>query len=140
MALTPRLEMRQGQSLVMTPQLQQAIKLLQFSAAELAEFVEGELERNPLLERIETEPDEAARESETRDEAAAPMRKASAKAAARPTRSIPARGRARIGRKPARARAGTICPAWKRLWPAKNRSPNIWTTSSPPPASRPSTA
>jgi RNA polymerase sigma-54 factor len=70
MALTPRLEMRQGQSLVMTPQLQQAIKLLQFSAAELAEFVEGELERNPLLERIETEPDEAARESETRDEAA----------------------------------------------------------------------
>lgn len=51
MAMTPRLEMRQGQSLVMTPQLQQAIKLLQFSSTELAAFVEEELERNPLLER-----------------------------------------------------------------------------------------
>jgi RNA polymerase sigma-54 factor len=51
MAMTPRLEMRQGQSLVMTPQLQQAIKLLQLSTVELAEFIETELERNPLLER-----------------------------------------------------------------------------------------
>ncbi|MEE9380848.1 MAG: RNA polymerase factor sigma-54 [Hyphomonadaceae bacterium] len=49
-----RLDMKQGQSLVMTPQLQQAIKLLQLSNLELAEFVEGELERNPLLERGET--------------------------------------------------------------------------------------
>jgi RNA polymerase sigma-54 factor len=48
--------MRQGQSLVMTPQLQQAIKLLQLSNLELAEFVEQELERNPLLERDEREP------------------------------------------------------------------------------------
>jgi RNA polymerase sigma-54 factor len=55
MAMTPRLEMRQGQSLVMTPQLQQAIKLLQLSAHELSEFVETELERNPLLERAEPE-------------------------------------------------------------------------------------
>jgi RNA polymerase sigma-54 factor len=46
-----RLEMRQGQSLVMTPQLQQAIKLLQLSNIELAEYCESELERNPLLER-----------------------------------------------------------------------------------------
>ncbi len=51
MALSQRLELRQGQSLVMTPQLQQAIKLLQLSNLELAEYVEGELERNPLLER-----------------------------------------------------------------------------------------
>ncbi len=51
MALGPRLELRQGQSLVMTPQLQQAIKLLQLSNLELAEFVENELERNPLLQR-----------------------------------------------------------------------------------------
>jgi RNA polymerase sigma-54 factor len=51
MALQTRLEMRQGQQLVMTPQLQQAIKLLQLSNFELAQFVEGELERNPLLER-----------------------------------------------------------------------------------------
>lgn len=54
MAMTPRLELRQGQALVMTPQLQQAIKLLQLSNVELQEFVEGELERNPLLEREES--------------------------------------------------------------------------------------
>ncbi|WP_300543837.1 RNA polymerase factor sigma-54 [Maricaulis sp.] len=53
--LMQKLDMRQGQSLVMTPQLQQAIKLLQLSNIELAEFVEGELERNPLLERDERE-------------------------------------------------------------------------------------
>src|SRR5262249_24286551 len=57
MAIAPRLELRQGQSLVMTPQLQQAIKLLQLSNVELAEFVETELERNPLLERAEIEQD-----------------------------------------------------------------------------------
>ncbi|MBN2751391.1 MAG: RNA polymerase factor sigma-54 [Rhodospirillaceae bacterium] len=51
MAMTPRLELRQSQSLVMTPQLQQAIKLLQMSNFELTAFVEEELERNPLLER-----------------------------------------------------------------------------------------
>ena len=50
MGLSPRLEMRQGQQLVMTPQLQQAIRLLQYSNIELAAFVETELERNPLLE------------------------------------------------------------------------------------------
>ena len=50
MALTPRLEIRQGQSLVMTPQLQQAIKLLQLSNLELSAHIETELERNPLLE------------------------------------------------------------------------------------------
>lgn len=57
MAITPRLDLRQSQNLVMTPQLQQAIKLLQFSALELAEFVEGELEANPLLERDEGQND-----------------------------------------------------------------------------------
>ena len=55
MALSARLEMRQGQQLVMTPQLQQAIKLLQLSNIELSAFVEAELERNPLLERDEAE-------------------------------------------------------------------------------------
>ncbi len=53
MALTPRLDLRQSQSLVMTPQLQQAIKLLQLSNLELSAFVERELEENPLLEREE---------------------------------------------------------------------------------------
>src|SRR5437764_1060872 len=64
MALTQRLELRQGQSLVMTPQLQQAIKLLQMSNLELQGFVEAELERNPLLERDEV------REAGTEDAAA----------------------------------------------------------------------
>jgi RNA polymerase sigma-54 factor len=53
MALTQRLELRTSQSLVMTPQLQQAIKLLQLSNLELATFIETELEQNPLLERDE---------------------------------------------------------------------------------------
>jgi len=52
-----KLEIRQGQGLVMTPQLQQAIKLLQLSNVELAEYCEQELERNPLLERDEGAPD-----------------------------------------------------------------------------------
>jgi RNA polymerase sigma-54 factor len=51
MALSAKLELRQGQQLVMTPQLQQAIRLLQLSNVELNEFVEAELEKNPLLER-----------------------------------------------------------------------------------------
>src|SRR5437660_773913 len=50
MALTQRLEIRQSHALVMTPQLMQAIKLLQLSSLDLAAYVEGELERNPLLE------------------------------------------------------------------------------------------
>ena len=59
MALSQRLDLRQSQSLVMTPQLQQAIKLLQLSQAELATFIEHELEGNPLLERDDA-PAEAA--------------------------------------------------------------------------------
>jgi len=50
MATGLRLEQRLGQTLVMTPQLQQAIKLLQFSNLELQSYVEQELEKNPLLE------------------------------------------------------------------------------------------
>ncbi|WP_394762712.1 RNA polymerase factor sigma-54 [Phenylobacterium sp.] len=53
MALSARLEIRQGQGLVITPQLQQAIKLLQLSNLELDAFVDAELERNPLLARDE---------------------------------------------------------------------------------------
>ena len=70
MALAPRLEIRQGQSLVMTPQLQQAIKLLQLSNIELSNFVEQELEKNPLLDRDERAdiPDMAA-ESADRERA-----------------------------------------------------------------------
>jgi RNA polymerase sigma-54 factor len=61
MALAAKLELRQGQGLVITPQLQQAIKLLQLSNLELEAFVEAELEKNPLLQRDERdhEPEEA---------------------------------------------------------------------------------
>ena len=51
MVLGPRLNLRQSQSLVMTPQLQQAIKLLQMSNVELTDYIEQEIEQNPLLER-----------------------------------------------------------------------------------------
>jgi len=50
MALGPRLDLRQSQSLVMTPQLQQAIRLLALSNLEIEGFIAEELERNPLLE------------------------------------------------------------------------------------------
>jgi RNA polymerase sigma-54 factor len=60
MTFTAKLELRQSHSLVMTPQLQQAIKLLQLSNMELTAFVEAELERNPLLEREESDDTGAA--------------------------------------------------------------------------------
>jgi RNA polymerase sigma-54 factor len=50
MGLSPRLDLRQSQSLVITPQLQQAIKLLQLSSIELSAYITQELESNPLLE------------------------------------------------------------------------------------------
>ena len=57
MALTQRLQLRQSQALVMTPQLMQAIKLLQLSNLDLVAYVEAELERNPLLDNgAENEP------------------------------------------------------------------------------------
>ena len=72
MALSARLEMRQGQGLVITPQLQQAIKLLQMSNLELEAFVEAELERNPLLQRDESDstPDEGPAEAASLEAAA----------------------------------------------------------------------
>jgi RNA polymerase sigma-54 factor len=53
MTLVPRLDLRQSQTLVMTPQLRQALRMLQSSNLDVAAFVEEELERNPLLERAE---------------------------------------------------------------------------------------
>jgi RNA polymerase sigma-54 factor len=55
MAINTKLELRQTHGLVMTPQLQQAIKLLQLSNLELTSFVEAELERNPLLEQADSD-------------------------------------------------------------------------------------
>ena len=73
MALGPRLDLRQSQSLVMTPQLQQAIKLLALSNLEIEAFIGEALEANPLLELGEvrredaTEPREAAAEEPSAD-------------------------------------------------------------------------
>ena len=57
MALSAKLTMRQGQTMVLTPQLLQAIKLLQMPNLELTQFIENELASNPLLERAEERED-----------------------------------------------------------------------------------
>jgi len=57
MALAAKLQLRQSQSLVMTPQLMQSIRLLQFTHVELERFIDEEMERNPLLERAEAQED-----------------------------------------------------------------------------------
>src|SRR5277367_1461281 len=57
MALSVKLTMRQGQTMVLTPQLLQAIKLLQMPNLELTQFIENELASNPLLERAEERED-----------------------------------------------------------------------------------
>lgn len=57
MALAAKLQLRQSQSLVMTPQLMQSIRLLQLTHVELERFIDEEIERNPLLERAEPQDD-----------------------------------------------------------------------------------
>ncbi len=59
MALTAKLQLRQSQSLVMTPQLMQSIKLLQLTHRELEHFIDEEIERNPLIDRVEPHDDAA---------------------------------------------------------------------------------
>jgi RNA polymerase sigma-54 factor len=71
MALSAKLAMRQGQTMVLTPQLLQAIKLLQMPYAELSAFIESELERNPLLDRGEERESEAPAEASAAAEPAA---------------------------------------------------------------------
>jgi len=68
MALGPRLDLRQTQSLVMTPQLQQAIKLLALSNLEIETFIGEALEANPLLELGEAGPAPAAEAIEAPEE------------------------------------------------------------------------
>ncbi len=67
MALGPRLDLRQAQSLVMTPQLQQAIKLLALSNLEIEAFIGDALEQNPLLDAGELSREQAG---DTREDAA----------------------------------------------------------------------
>jgi len=64
MALSAKLQLRQSQALVMTPQLMQSIRLLQFTHMELERFVDEEIERNPLLERQEPAEDAGRDEPE----------------------------------------------------------------------------
>ena len=64
MSLGPRLDLRQSQSLVMTPQLQQAIRLLALSNLEIEGFIAEELEKNPLIDAGGTEPDSEPAASE----------------------------------------------------------------------------
>ncbi|HVH19894.1 MAG TPA: RNA polymerase sigma-54 factor, partial [Myxococcota bacterium] len=64
MALELKQQVRLSQQLVMTPQLQQAIKLLQLSRMELVDLVQQELQENPVLEEgIESDDDRAAAEA-----------------------------------------------------------------------------
>ena len=65
MSIGLRLDLRQSQQLVMTPQLQQAIKLLQMSNIELADFVEREIEKNPLLSAEASGPSEPVSEAQS---------------------------------------------------------------------------
>ncbi|MBO0749022.1 MAG: RNA polymerase sigma-54 factor, partial [Porphyrobacter sp.] len=69
MALGPRLDLRQSQSLVMTPQLQQAIKLLALSNLEIEAFIGEALETNPLLEAGEMRMERGATADEVREDA-----------------------------------------------------------------------
>jgi RNA polymerase sigma-54 factor len=62
--ISQRLDLKQSQNLVMTPQLQQAIKLLQLNNQEIAEFIEEEIAENPLLEKVESKTEEKSTSSE----------------------------------------------------------------------------
>ena len=77
MALGIRLDLKQSQQLVMTLQLQQAIKLLQMSNLELREFVEDEMESNPLI-RVEEDTGGVASRPEAEPGSAAGWRGAGA--------------------------------------------------------------
>lgn len=68
MSVSGQLDIRQGQSLVMTPQLQQAIKLLQMSNIDLNEFVASETENNPFLETDESSVSSSSLEQSTPDD------------------------------------------------------------------------
>src|SRR5207253_4918549 len=68
MGLGPSLTIRQSQQLVLTPQLTQAIKLLQLSNLELDSFIAEELSKNPLLESRSDEGDEQPADDFAADE------------------------------------------------------------------------
>jgi RNA polymerase sigma-54 factor len=141
MAMSPRLELRQGQALVMTPQLQQAIKLLQLSNIELTEFVEAELERNPLLEReenqAEAKPEKSAETQALDFDADAQSEPALDVEVADMAPDLSRSDLAEAGAAPltdwskaSPARASTICRGSRRRSPATRLSPNTSISSS----------
>ena len=71
MSISQRIDLKQTQNLVMTPQLQQAIKMLQLTNTELSELIEQEIEHNPLLERDERDDSAAEEQQQERDQASA---------------------------------------------------------------------
>ena len=69
MSQNQRLELRQGQGLVLTPQLQQSLKILQLSTTDLLNLINEEIEKNPLLTKADSEEDEKKEEqSENEDD------------------------------------------------------------------------
>ena len=72
--LTQSLDFRQQQNLVMTPQMQQAIKLLQLSNLELQDFLEEEIAQNPLLEKAEPPEPDGATSAQAEENSEAPDR------------------------------------------------------------------
>lgn len=69
MTLAPRLDLRQSQQLVMTPQLQMAIRLLALSNLEIETFIAESLDANPLLEMSESPGADQAPEAESTEPA-----------------------------------------------------------------------
>jgi len=72
--MQPRLELRLSQKLVMTPQLQQAIKLLQLSRLELQEALTQQLEENPMLEEAGPELEDAETDTGPSDDTVGPTK------------------------------------------------------------------
>ncbi|USE38234.1 RNA polymerase factor sigma-54 [Endozoicomonas sp. SCSIO W0465] len=66
--MKPSLQLKMGQQLTMTPQLQQAIRLLQLSTLDLQQEIQEALESNPMLESEDSETEDTATSSEGKEE------------------------------------------------------------------------
>ena len=122
MRIGPSLILASRQTLAMTPQLQQAIKLLQFSHLELAAFIQQELEKNPLL--AEGSADDGPITEQEAPVLEAPTDTAEALAAAAPAWPRPTNaGRASMPTgaatpRPARSASATTRPMRWISWPS----------------------
>ena len=133
MALEQRLSVRMSQRLIMTPSLQQAIKLLQMSKLELVEEIQQELTENPVLEealddgpppeRPEPEP-EPARSRRLPQPRMSPSRRLRIPSRTSTTSRTSRTSRGRISLAP-RSRPGRRCPRSRTRWPKSKTSPAI---------------